>query len=1465
MRPCASVRRAARQRRVAALPLLAALIAPGANAQAPIANFDYFAAVENRTLTIDAVTGLLTNDVDPNGGVLSVNKLSEAPRHGELTWTSDGSFSYTPHAGFYGTDKFRYIAGNSTTDSEPALVIVSVRPATFVGVPGSWTTFGNDPAHTGVQRGFVGNQVPSPIWEKTFLESYAVPQTAVADGYVILIPVTSAWPLYLRALDARTGTELWRREFIDKFDADPPTYADGNVYIQVNDHRASKLHSIDVTTGADNWVAPFENQFSKHYAPVVADGGVWVSGGFGAGVYGYDLATGTERFAQSYDDLIGEWTPLYYQGRLFTWAGETFREHDPVTGAEVRSIEVGWADSHTQHAVPAAADGVAYLQNTDSLQAVDLAAFEVTWQAAVAQKGTPAVADGVVYAIEADHVNAYDALTGRQILVFTAPTRLLRYSQPIVTDDTLIVSSSSSVYLFDRFSGQLKWTVNEGGWLSLADNVLFIGDDIAIQNVHGWTNSRISAWLLAYPDQTNNAPPIVENPIGDLIVQAGETDLMIDLTEVFTDPDDDDTVLYYSIASNSNPNQLSGEIEGSRLQLAFSDFPGDAELTLIANSSGQTAQTSFMVTTENPDIRIELFDSSGNPIGPGETVSGVVNGRITIFNKVGYHAQFYQNFRTFRPNEHGHMVDSPIWQRTFRVDTSTFFDGENLLSVHAHPMNVAGLPYSTNFDVGRLRIVTSNANPAPNGDVRLPVMWIDESKIIGFDSTMVAGQVVTSDFRYFGLNDDFGPIDIDHRPQGSDKAQIIAHLGGSVLGRFRWSDSIPPWGDSPSRIFSGVHLINFQRESEYTARVVYFFNDDAGRANYASHSFRMPALNPVDRQLYPLPPLDAVILNADQGGEIVMPAGGAYRLQVEVRNPLPLGNTFSKLDTWIGNRSVAVTDLAPSIAAMQSGESRFVVDVDIPAAEISKLQATRQGGMDNSAFAIWVDFLADDDFSLPASEHHHLAMVRTDDMVWVHGTDDDQDGVHASGDNCPAVANAHQVDRDGDGLGDACDTDDDADGIPDVDDTANLAPEARILTMQRGAAATTVYRDQGMARSTAFVADGNAGDAHVLSWTTPGANVTSVEGGSGTTFTINPAGISDGMYRLRLEAQDSGLPALSVSAESVMRVASIAPMLDVDTDADGDGLSDIDEGFGDSDLDRIPNHLDSVRAPNELPAELRGSVIRAEPDVHLRLGEVAFASGSTSALIGWDDLAQFGGSDWSRAPNSRDPAFLHPLGLFDFEASVPAPGGSARIVLPLPAGMLPGSIVRRYEPGLGWSDFSIDRVASAHGAPGVCPPPGDTSFTSGLASGHHCVELRITDGGRNDWDGQANGIVKFVGSPAVTTVPTPTVTVTNRAIGPTTYRRGDGEHVVLAFSVGSDSPYAGVRSLTFSAAGSINEITDVRAVSLYIDGNADDTPDAAERVATGAFADDNGQMTFTLPTVYRLRAGANRFLVTYEF
>jgi VCBS repeat-containing protein len=91
---------------------------------APVAN--------NDSATVDAggtVGGnvLYTNDTDVEGDALNAVLVS-GPSNGTLTLNSDGSFSYTPNAGYNGTDSFTYKASDGTAYSNVATATITVNP-----------------------------------------------------------------------------------------------------------------------------------------------------------------------------------------------------------------------------------------------------------------------------------------------------------------------------------------------------------------------------------------------------------------------------------------------------------------------------------------------------------------------------------------------------------------------------------------------------------------------------------------------------------------------------------------------------------------------------------------------------------------------------------------------------------------------------------------------------------------------------------------------------------------------------------------------------------------------------------------------------------------------------------------------------------------------------------------------------------------------------------------------------------------------------------------------------------------------------------------------------------------------------------------------------------------------------------------------------------------------------------------
>jgi VCBS repeat-containing protein len=93
---------------------------------APIANNDgVYGVAKGRSLTVSSYTGVLANDFDADHDTLSTIKLTD-PSHGTVTLNADGSFTYTPTAGYTGTDSFTYKVNDGSADSATATVTFNV-------------------------------------------------------------------------------------------------------------------------------------------------------------------------------------------------------------------------------------------------------------------------------------------------------------------------------------------------------------------------------------------------------------------------------------------------------------------------------------------------------------------------------------------------------------------------------------------------------------------------------------------------------------------------------------------------------------------------------------------------------------------------------------------------------------------------------------------------------------------------------------------------------------------------------------------------------------------------------------------------------------------------------------------------------------------------------------------------------------------------------------------------------------------------------------------------------------------------------------------------------------------------------------------------------------------------------------------------------------------------------------------
>ena len=100
-------------------------VTPAVPNRAPIAANERYTVNEDGTLVVNAATGVLANDSDPDFDTLQL-VLTRDVTNGTLTLNADGSFSYVPFADFNGQDSFVYAIIDPDGFNDSATARISV-------------------------------------------------------------------------------------------------------------------------------------------------------------------------------------------------------------------------------------------------------------------------------------------------------------------------------------------------------------------------------------------------------------------------------------------------------------------------------------------------------------------------------------------------------------------------------------------------------------------------------------------------------------------------------------------------------------------------------------------------------------------------------------------------------------------------------------------------------------------------------------------------------------------------------------------------------------------------------------------------------------------------------------------------------------------------------------------------------------------------------------------------------------------------------------------------------------------------------------------------------------------------------------------------------------------------------------------------------------------------------------------
>ena len=238
---------------------------------------------------------------------------------------------------------------------------------------------------------------------------------------------------------------------------------------------------------------------------------------------------------------------------------------------------------------------------------------------------------------------------------------------------------------------------------------------------------------------------------------------------------------------------------------------------------------------------------------------------------------------------------------------------------------------------------------------------------------------------------------------------------------------------------------------------------------------------------------------------------------------------------------------------------------------------------------------------------------------------------------------------------------------------------------------------------------------------------------------ISSLQVGENIFTIKLRETNT-VDKFNVEIETSVFMAEQLPTL-TDTDSDGDGVSDIDEGFGDSDNDGIPDYLDDASLTSNQQT-FGTSTATVDDGLTLSLGHTlkTVEQGLSNDL--GIDIETLMAADSSVQTDADVKSYVTPV--VDFIISGANPGATVSLVLPLGTALPANVEYRKLAKNGSWSKFSTENgnsILSAKSSDGSCSALASTDFSTGLTAGDDCVKLMIVDGGVNDADGTVNGVI----------------------------------------------------------------------------------------------------------------------------
>lgn len=199
-----------------------------------------------------------------------------------------------------------------------------------------WSTFQGSFGHSGYVAATIDPTRLREKWVVPATPDVEFTQVTVGGGRVFVATKNLYADQQVVAFSATDGSRVWSKAFEGVNTLNQPTFANGSLYVTSNGVNAAYLTKLRESDGTVQYQVPFDGFESTSNAPVIVGGTVVTPGGLQGGLYGFDAATGLQRFFRE-GSSIGVSTPSLADGRLHT-TDRGLQAIDPADGSVVSQL-----------------------------------------------------------------------------------------------------------------------------------------------------------------------------------------------------------------------------------------------------------------------------------------------------------------------------------------------------------------------------------------------------------------------------------------------------------------------------------------------------------------------------------------------------------------------------------------------------------------------------------------------------------------------------------------------------------------------------------------------------------------------------------------------------------------------------------------------------------------------------------------------------------------------------------------------------------------------------------------------------------------------------------------------------------------------------------------------------------------------------------------------------------------------